>query len=71
MQFLQVTLDRFNHVPLQHEWNNKIDDGITFSFDLINFHAVEQYTVFKSSNHKCYYLINLTFNITVIKYYHS
>ena len=46
MQFLQVTLDRFNHVPLQHEWNNKIDDGITFSFDLINFHAVEQYTVY-------------------------
>ena len=51
MQFLQVTLDRFNHVPLQHEWNNKIDDGITFSFDLITFHAVEQYTVFISSNH--------------------
>ena len=65
MQFLQVTLDRFNHVPLQHEWNNKIDDGITFSFDLINFHAVEQYTVFKSSNHTFYYLIKF-----VSSYYH-
>ena len=66
MQFLQVTLDRFNHVSLQREWYNKSEDTITFSFDLISSHAVEQYTVFKSSNHKCYYLINLTFNITVI-----
>ena len=61
MQFLQGTLDRFNHVSLYHEWTSKCDDTLTFSFDMISFHAVEQYIVFKLSNHKCYYRIVITY----------